>query len=314
MKRKKNACFKKQKQTKKKNPKLYCCVMYRTGKKKKQLYYSGLCLHYPGHIVKPSLSRKKRRKKCNERLNSAKRDETKKKNETQNGLKLVAQCLHLASLQVFHNQSLYSGNLECMSIQISAAWQSRTDSLSSIPGFFLHSQTNHSFLFQSPSLRLGLAIAKPQRVKKKKRLEKLVGDPPSWLPSPTGGGITVWTTHTVTDGIIIMAVCVCVYWWKHAGQRLGRRRPSVCPFKKKKKKAWRRCVIGSPEPRWQWTRSGRVCSTRHVKIQSNWSVWFRCRLEVWLYKHFFFFFSELQMIFCWTSVFRSQRSSLKCAT
>lgn len=98
MKRKKNACFKK-----KKDPKL-CIVVLLCTEQEKQLYYSGLCLQYPGHIVKPSL-------KCNERIIW----------QRENGLKLVAQCLHLAVLQVFHNQSLYSGNLECMSIQISAA-------------------------------------------------------------------------------------------------------------------------------------------------------------------------------------------------
>lgn len=54
MKRKKNACLKKKSKT------VYCCVMYLTGK---QLYYSGLCLHYPGHIVKPCL-----KKKCNEKI------------------------------------------------------------------------------------------------------------------------------------------------------------------------------------------------------------------------------------------------------
>lgn len=26
----------------------------------KQLYYSGLCLHYPGHMIKPSLKKKKK--------------------------------------------------------------------------------------------------------------------------------------------------------------------------------------------------------------------------------------------------------------
>lgn len=51
----------KNKQKKKSQTVLLCYVPNR--KKKKQLYYSGLCLHYPGHIVKPSLSRKKRRKK-----------------------------------------------------------------------------------------------------------------------------------------------------------------------------------------------------------------------------------------------------------
>lgn len=46
MKRKKNACFKK-----KKNPKL--CIAVLCTEQEKQLYSSGLCLHYPGYIVKP---------------------------------------------------------------------------------------------------------------------------------------------------------------------------------------------------------------------------------------------------------------------
>lgn len=40
-----------------------------------------------------------------------------RKGNGENGLNLVTQCQYPASLQVFHNRSLYSGNLECMSLQ-----------------------------------------------------------------------------------------------------------------------------------------------------------------------------------------------------
>ncbi len=146
---------------------------------------------------------------------------------TENGLKLVAQCLHLALLQVFHNSSLYSGNLECMSIRVSAAWRSRTDSPSFIPGFS-HSQTNHSFVIASCG---------------QWRVEEVSS--PSWLPSVACGG-KLYGPHTLWL-MALMAACVLMEaeTWMTFGQ-LSVSLKTTCDW-----------LSGAC---WQWSRSGRVCS------------------------------------------------------
>lgn len=211
------------------------------------------------------------------------------KRKTQNGLKLVAQCLHLASLQVFHNQSLYSGNLECMSIQISAAWQSRTDSLSFFPGFS-HSQTNHSFLFQSPvwdwphdSLL--------QRVKGWSRGHPFMAAFMDWWWDILYGPHTLWLTALLAV-CVLMEACWTETWMMFSG----------CPLFKPEDDV--RSALLSLLTVDQKRTS---LQYRHMKIQSNWSIWFRCRLEVQLYKHF----SELEMILFdeLNFSFLSQRSS-----
>lgn len=87
-----------------------------------------------------------------------------------------------------------------MSIQISAAWQSRTDSRSFIPVFF--SFPDKSFLcVAESSLRLGpcLQAAEGQRV-------EVVSILPSWLPSMAGGGI-LHGPHTLWL-MALMVVCI----------------------------------------------------------------------------------------------------------
>lgn len=59
--KKENCSFKKE------NPKL---LLYYVRNRKKQLSYSGLCLHYPGHIVKPSLKKAMRDKSGKEKKNT----------------------------------------------------------------------------------------------------------------------------------------------------------------------------------------------------------------------------------------------------
>lgn len=81
MKRKKKACFKKIQ-----NGVLLCYVLNRRNSCTIQDYVYTIQVT----LLNPL-------KKCNERIIWQR--------EKKNGLKLVAQCLHLASLQVFHNQS-----------------------------------------------------------------------------------------------------------------------------------------------------------------------------------------------------------------
>lgn len=108
MKRKKNACFKKKKIQ---NCVLLCDVVKRR---------NSCTIQDSVYTIQVSL------------LNPLQRERERIIGQRENGHKLVAQRLHLASLQVFHNQSVYSGNLECMSIQRSAARRrSGTDFISS---------------------------------------------------------------------------------------------------------------------------------------------------------------------------------------
>lgn len=116
MKRKKNACFKK-----KKSKTVYCCVMYWTGKT--AVLFRIMFTVSRSHCYTLS-------KTCNRKTNWAKEKE---KKSGHNWLHSVCIWPHFR----YFNQSLYSGNLECVSIQISAARRSRTDSRSFvIPGFF----------------------------------------------------------------------------------------------------------------------------------------------------------------------------------
>lgn len=87
MKRKKNACFKK-----KKSKTVYCCVTYRTGKT--AVLFRIMFTVSRSHCYTLS-------KTCNRKTIWAK--ERKKKEKWP---QLVAQCLHLASLQVFQSESI----------------------------------------------------------------------------------------------------------------------------------------------------------------------------------------------------------------
>lgn len=158
---------------------------------------------------------------------------------------------------------------------ISAAWQSRTDSRSFIPGFF--SFPDKSFLcVAESSLRLGpcLLAAEGQRVE--------VVSIPSWLPSMAGGGIlhgphTLWLTALMAV-CILMEACWTETWMTCSCFLLFKPEDNV----------WS-ALLSLLTVDQKWTS----LQFHYMKIQSNWSIRFRCRLEVKLDKHF----SELEMIY-----------------
>lgn len=126
------------------------------------------------------------------------------------------------------------------------------------------------------SLRLGpcLLAAEGQRVE-----EVSI---PSWLPSMAGGGIlhgphTLWLTALMAV-CILMEACWTETWMTCSCFLLFKPEDNV----------WS-ALLSLLTVDQKWTS----LQFHYMKIQSNWSIWFRCRLEVKLDKHF----SELEMIY-----------------